>query len=84
MKREPGENPGRSGHCEWGAAFSMPLSRTERTACCEGKPAAGRLLVPDGKAKAQAMIHESGDLPKCGCALPSVERSGTNGVVLVS
>ncbi|TEB07830.1 hypothetical protein Psch_01385 [Pelotomaculum schinkii] len=25
MKREPGANPGRSGHCKWGAAPDMPL-----------------------------------------------------------
>lgn len=25
MSREPGVNPGRSGHCEWGAAPEMPL-----------------------------------------------------------
>ncbi|MDI3480739.1 MAG: hypothetical protein PWQ97_394 [Tepidanaerobacteraceae bacterium] len=25
FKREPGENPGRSGHCEWGDAFQKPL-----------------------------------------------------------
>ncbi len=24
-EREPGVNPGRSGHCEWGATSKMPL-----------------------------------------------------------
>ena len=30
MKREPGENPGRSGHCMWGAAPSVPLGLLTR------------------------------------------------------
>jgi hypothetical protein len=66
-KREPGENPGRSGHCEWGAAFRMPLF--------------GTVLVPDGKAKVSALIHESGDLPECQYLMPSVERLSASSIL---
>jgi len=51
MKREPGENPGRSGHCEWGAAFTMPLFGTQRLACGMGNRQQGGFWYRMGRRK---------------------------------
>ena len=52
LKREAGENPARSRHCEGGAAPTMPLFAVSQQA--EGGWEGGR----------QAMIPEPGDLPE--------------------
>jgi hypothetical protein len=60
VKREPGANPGRSGHCKWGAALSMERGHTFTKEC----PQSYATGFVNGLGRREiAVIHESGDLP---------------------
>jgi hypothetical protein len=63
VKREPGANPGRSGHCKWGAAPEMPLGHEDpgrRGMRCEPRvrrPAWAKLSIAfRGKAKCSSAL----------------------------